>query len=263
MPRFDANLSYLFTETDWERRFDAAARAGFKAVEINAPAPYQYPAADLARHLTESGLECVVLLAPTGTAPHELMGIAVFPERQAVFRSTVHRALEYAERGGAHLLHILAGRVPSELAPETAAATYIDNMGWAADLAAQGGVTLGIEPVCRARFNDYLISTTEEALAYAGRIGRPNVKLIYDCYHAQMQEGHISATLQAHIGDIAHVQIGNPPGRHEPGNGELDFNHIFAQLDGLGYAGWVGCEYLPSTDTSGSLAWARPWNIGR
>lgn len=260
MPRFDANLSYLFTDTPWERRFDVAAAAGFTAVEINAPAPYQFSAAELRRRLADAGLACVALLSPVGEG-REQLGMAIFPEHREAVRASVRRALEYCDASGARLLHILAGSLPADLPVDVAAATYVENMAWAADELARVGMTLGIEPISHVRFKDYFVRTTDDGLRLMRRIARKNIGLIYDFYHAQMEEGHLSATLQAHIGDMVHIQIGNPPGRHEPGNGELDFDHLFAFVDGLGYKGWVGCEYVPAADTLGGLGWAKRWGI--
>src|SRR3979490_2338716 len=129
-------------------------------------------------------------------------------------------------------------------------------------MARPAGIPLCIEPVCKVRFHDYLVSTTSQALELMRKIGRPNVKLIYDFYHAQMEEGHISATLGKVLPSMAHIQIGNPPGRHEPGKGELDFDHLFGLLEELHYDGWLGCEYVPSAATVQTLGWARRWNIG-
>jgi hydroxypyruvate isomerase len=260
--KFDANLSYLFTEFPWEARFDAAARAGFPAVEINAPAPYQFSAREFERRLKEAGLSCVALLAPVGDAPGEAMGIAALPHRRDMFRASMDRALEYCAVSNTKLLHILAGRLADGLDFARAEATYIENMSAAADMARAAGITICIEPICRVRFPGYLVNTTAQAQSLMRRIGRPNVKIIYDFYHAQMEEGHISATLSTSLADIAHIQIGNPPGRHEPGNGELNFDHLFALVEQLGYEGWMGCEYIPSAATVDTLGWARRWNIG-
>lgn len=261
MLKFDANLSFLFTELPWEARFDAAARAGFTAVEVNAPTPYQITAGEFARRLQDAGLECVVMLAPVGEGPGEALGIAVLPDRRAQFRASMEQALDYAAAGKVNLIHAMAGRLPDTLEFARAEATYLENMGIAADMARQAGVTMGIEPVCKARFHDYLISTTAQALGLMQQLGRPNVKLIYDFYHAQMEEGHISATLGRVLPEIAHIQIGNPPNRHEPGNGELDFDYLFGSLEKLKYDHWLGCEYMPSADTRLTLDWARRWGI--
>lgn len=263
MLKFDANLSYLFTEFPWEARFDAAAGAGFTAVEINAPAPYQFTAREFQRRLQDAGLSSVVLLAPVGDGPGEALGIAALPHRREAFRAAMDRALEYCAASGTAMLHVLAGRVADGLEFARAEATYIENMSAAADMARAAGVTLGIEPICHVRFKGYLVNTTAQAQGLMRSIGRPNVKIIYDFYHAQMEEGHISATLSDSLADICHVQIGNPPGRHEPGNGELNYDHLFGLLDELAYDGWLGCEYIPSAATLDTLGWAKRWNIGR
>ena len=54
---------------------------------------------------------------------------------------------------------------------------------------------------------------------------------------------------------IGHIQLADTPGRHEPGTGEINFPFLFAHLDALGYAGWVGCEYVPATTTEAGLGW--------
>ncbi len=266
MLKFDANLSYLFTEFPWEERFDAAAGAGFPAVEINAPAPYQFSAREFERRLKDSGLSCVALLSPVGDGPGEAMGIAALPHRRDLFRASMDRALEYCAASKTRLLHVLAGCVGGGLDFARAEATYIENMSAAADMARLADITICIEPICRVRFPGYLVNTTAQAQGLMRRIGRANVKIIYDIYHAQMEEGHISATLSAALAtpnsDIAHIQIGNPPGRHEPGNGELNFDHLFGLIDELGYPGWMGCEYIPSKATLETLGWAGRWNIG-
>jgi len=90
---------------------------------------------------------------------------------------------------------------------------------------------------------------------YAG----DNLRLQYDIYHAQIMAGDLAHTLQSHLPQIGHIQLADVPGRHEPGTGELNFYFLLRHLDVIGYAGWVGCEYLPSGRSEDSFGWLAPW----
>jgi hydroxypyruvate isomerase len=85
--------------------------------------------------------------------------------------------------------------------------------------------------------------------------GADNAFLQYDVYHAQRQEGELAGTIERHLARIGHIQFADNPGRHEPGTGEIRFPFLWALLDRLGYAGWVGAEYRPATTTEAGLGW--------
>lgn len=264
MPRFNANLSFLFTERPWDERFDAAARAGFKSIELNPPAPFQYSPAQFAARLKDAGLQCVVMLPPFSEDPSEMLGLASLPGREAQFRTSIERALEYVRVADCRLLHVLAGAVAPGMDRAAAEARYADNLRVAAELARAAGATVCVEPVCRARVPEYLLKTTAQALEIIRRLEGSGVKLLYDTFHAQLEEGALSATLTAALPQLAHIQVSSPPSRQEPraGTGEIDFDFLFEHIDRIGYQGWIAAEYHPSKDTLSSLAWARRWGIG-
>ena len=105
----------------------------------------------------------------------------------------------------------------------------------------------------------FFLSGTQQALDLITEVGADNLFLQYDVYHAQRMEGDLANTLAAHIGKIAHIQIADNPGRHEPGTGEIDYPFLFAHLDRIGYKGWIGCEYKPAAATEAGLGWLAPW----
>jgi hydroxypyruvate isomerase len=76
--------------------------------------------------------------------------------------------------------------------------------------------------------------------------------------YAQVMEGDLARTIEAEFARIGHIQVADNPGRHEPGTGEINCPYLFARLDELGYAGWIGCEYKPRTTTTSGLAWLQP-----
>jgi hydroxypyruvate isomerase len=73
----------------------------------------------------------------------------------------------------------------------------------------------------------------------------------------QRMEGELANTIRACLPQIRHLQLADTPGRHEPGTGEINYPFLFRLLDELGYRGWIGCEYVPSTTTENSFSWLR------
>ena len=255
MPRFAANLSYLFTEVPFERRFAAAAEAGFAAVEFHFP--YAFPAARLADAARAAGVEIVLFNLPPGDWAAGERGIACHPDRVDEFRAGIAPAIEYAKALGCPRLNCLAGLLPAGVDAATARATLVANLSFAAQALASAGLTLLLEPINTRDMPGFFVATSRQALDIIAAVGAPNLRLQYDVYHAHIMEGDVARTLAAELPRIGHVQIADHPGRHEPGTGEIDFPFLFGHLDRIGYAGWVGCEYAPSTDTAASLGWLR------
>ena len=115
--------------------------------------------------------------------------------------------------------------------------------------------------MCSARFPEFFIHTLDEGVQLIKDVGRDNLKLCFDTYHVQMEEGALSANLERTWPWIGHLQLGNPPGRNEPGVGELNLQHYFDLVDRKGWKGWIGCEYTPSTHTLDSLGWGAAYGI--
>ena len=93
------------------------------------------------------------------------------------------------------------------------------------------------------------------------KVGAPNLRIQFDFYHVQIMSGDLVRRFEAHLPLIAHVQIASVPERTEPDEGEVNYPHILAALDRLGYAGFVGCEYRPRGRTEDGLGWARPFGV--
>jgi hydroxypyruvate isomerase len=259
MLRFDPNLRWLFTELPMEQRYEAAAKAGFRGVEV--AFPYDIPAAQLSSRLDGLGLKLVQILSPFDWDAG-LRGIAGLPGREAEFRASIAKALEYSARMGKPMVHVMAGNVEAGVDRERCLAVLEENLAHAADLARAEGITIIIEPCCAARFPNFLYKRLDEGARVIERLGRDNIKLCFDTFHVQMEEGALTPRLEAFWRHIGHVQIGNAPGRNEPGTGEIHFPYVFSQLERLGWQGWVGCEYTPSGPTLQTLGWGAPYGIG-
>ncbi len=256
MPKFAANLSFLFTDAPFAERFARAAAAGFAGVEYLFP--YDWPAHDLAEWLQAANLEQVLFnLAPGDWAAGE-RGLACLPHRQGEFAESVEQALDYAMILDCQRIHCMAGLRPAGVAEAQLEAIYIANLRHAADRLATAGVTVMIEPInSRIDMPGYWLDDIKKAFRLLQAVDRSNVKLQLDLYHAQIIQGDLARTIEAHLPQIGHIQIADNPGRHEPGTGEIHYPYLFELLDRLGYDGWVGCEYKPKTTTEAGLGWMR------
>lgn len=253
MPKFAANLSMLFTEAPFIERFAAARAAGFEAVEFLFP--YAFDADDLIERLQRHQLQLVLHNLPPGDWNAGERGLACDPRRRTEFEDSVHTALEYAAELKVPRVHCMAGIQPGGLAPERARETFVANLQYAADLFAPLGVEVLIEPINTFDIPGYFLHGSRQALNILADAARPNLGLQYDIYHMQRMEGELSNTIRAALPQIRHIQLADAPDRHEPGTGEINFPHLFCLLDELGYDGWIGCEYIPSTTTEDSFGW--------
>ena len=253
MPRFAANLSMLFTEAPLLERFGRAARAGFKAVELQFP--YEQPAVLLREELLRHGLEMVLHNLPAGDWAAGDRGIAANPARVAEFRAGVARAVEYATVLKVPRLNCLAGRLPAGVSAAEVRATLVDNLRFAAAALHEVGIDLLIEPINRFDVPGFVVQRSDEAIALMDEVGAPNLKLQYDIYHQQRTEGELAATLERLLPRIGHIQLADNPGRHEPGTGEIAWPFLLAHLQRIGYTGHLGCEYKPAAGTEAGLGW--------
>jgi hydroxypyruvate isomerase len=258
MPRFAANLSLLFNEMPFMERFAAAKAAGFEAVEYLFP--YAFDKDELAQALKANGLRQVLHNLPPGDWDAGERGIACHPARVAEFRSGVHRGIEYAKALGCPQLNCLAGKPPEGVSREQAEATFVSNLRFAADELKRAGLRLLIEPINSYDMPGFFLNYTAQADALINAVGSDNLYIQYDIYHAQRMEGELAATVQKYLPRIAHMQLADNPGRHEPGTGEINYAFLFRHLDAIGYTGWIGCEYKPRSTTIAGLGWIRQLN---
>jgi 2-dehydrotetronate isomerase len=263
LPQFAANLTMMYNEHGFLERFAAAARDGFRAVEFLFP--YEHPAETIAVRLLENGLRQALFNAPPGDWQAGERGITALPGREAEFRAGFERALAYAQTLACPRIHCMAGVAPSGADRARMRATYVANLKWAAEKAAGEKVEVLIEPIAGRNVPGYFLEFQAEAHALAEEIGAPNLKILMDLFHCQVAEGDLTMKMRKYLGDgkatrVGHFQIASVPERHEPDEGEVNYESLFALMDELGYAGWVGCEYKPRAGTSAGLEWLRKWH---
>jgi hydroxypyruvate isomerase len=254
MPRFAANLSLMFTEWDFPDRFKAAADAGFEAVEYLFP--YAHEPEEIARWLSENGLTQALFNCPPGDWEAGERGFAALPGREAALRASLDVALRYAAATGVPRLHLMSGIGPVNAESE---AVFRANVAHAADRFADHGIDVLIEPIKPRNIPGYFLNDFNKAAALIAELGRPNVKLQFDIYHRQIIHGDVTMALRAMMPVIGHIQVASVPGRHEPDGEELNYPFLFAELDRLGYTGFIGCEYNPKGATVDGLGWFAPY----
>ena len=257
MPRFAANLSMMFNEVPFLDRFALAAKAGFKGVEFLFP--YEHPAAEIAARLKDNGLQQVLFNAPAGDFAKGERGMAAIPGKQAAFRDSIKMALEYAATLACPRLHIMAGLKPEGVAHDTLTAVYGANLAYAAEECAKVGVKPIIEPINHRDIPGFFLNTTDQAAAIIAAVGPEKLGMPFDLYHCQITEGEVVKRVEKHLPLIAHMQVADTPGRHEPGTGEVNWPFVFKTIDALGFRGWIGCEYRPAGETLAGLSWFAPY----
>jgi hydroxypyruvate isomerase len=256
MPRFAANLTFLFNEVPFLERFGEAAHAGFRAVEF--AFPYDYQPREIVERQRAHKLDIVLFNAPPGDLKLGDRGTASLPEREHEFAAGIVTALRAAKAFNCPRIHVMAGLVPAGVDADELdrrRRTFIRNLRFACTEAAEQGVTILIEPLNRIDNPGYFLTTQAEAHAIREAVGAANLKVQMDLYHAQIVEGNLAYQLRRWVDHIGHIQIAGVPGRTEPDAGEINYAYLFRVLDEIKYAGWVGCEYRPVGSTTAGLAW--------
>ncbi|MCP4384354.1 MAG: TIM barrel protein [Hyphomicrobiales bacterium] len=252
MPRFSANLGLLWPDRSLLSRVDAAASAGFKAVEFQFP--YEAPALKVRASCVANNVSLLGINTAIDTEPGGHRGLAAVPGREAEFEKLADQAVAYCTTAGGNAIHVMAGLV--EPAHHDAAAdVLVGNLSRTAEKAANAGLTILIEPLNRRDMPGYFYSRIEQAADIIDRVAAPNLKLMFDVYHVGVGQGDILTRLRTHLPHIGHVQIASVPDRSEPDGGEIAYRAVFDELDQLGYDGWIGCEYTPQDGTDAGLTW--------
>lgn len=253
MPRFAANIDFLWPELPLLGRIEAAADAGFRAIEMHWP--YETAAQDVRRACERHDIKVLGLNTPPGLLRDGDFGLGAIPGREEEFQAAIDQSVAYCVASGATAIHAMAGNVQAEHRSD-ARRVFVQNLKLAADKAAHYELTLLLEPLNPRDQPQYFYSTVAAAAEIIADSGRRNIKLQFDVYHVGISEGDILTKLQRYLPIIGHVQIAAVPSRAEPDEGEVAYGAVFDRLDQLGYQGWVACEYRPRAGTEDGLRWA-------
>lgn len=260
--KLSANLGFLWQELSLIEGIHAAAKAGFDAVECHWP--FDTPAEDVKQALEETGLPMLSLNTLPGDLSAGDFGVCAIPDRETEARQYIEQAVDYAAQINAQHVHVMSGKVPEKV-PESGGVTngylescfdvYLRNLNYAADLAADHGIGILIEPINRQDIPGYYLSDIETAVETVACLSRSNIKIMFDCYHIQVAQGNLMKRLEQYLEYIKHIQIAAVPSRHEPDEGEVCYSRLLNWLYELGYTGYVGAEYRPRATTNEGLGW--------
>lgn len=252
--KFSANISLLYSELAFLGRFEAAAKDGFKAVEIQFP--YDYPPELLKAKLDQHQLKCVLINVPAGDLMAGGLGLACRPEKRQDYQQALKQCLEYVEILEPECVNVLSGRCESQSEEEACFETLIDNLSLTQRALSPYAVTTTVEAINHYDMPHFFVSTFEQMRTLVEQCGTPSVKMQFDIYHMVKMGEAVAEQLAESITQIAHIQFADDVAREEPGTGNIDFDGLFRLIDQLGYSGWLGAEYRPSKDnTSETLGW--------
>lgn len=258
MSKLSANLGFLWPELPLPRRIEAAARAGFRAVELHWP--YDTPAQVVRDVCAEHGVTLLGLNTPAGDTVNGEFGLGALPSRETDFAEAFDRSVDYCLTSGAPAIHVMAGVVRDE-EHERVRDTLVRNLAGAAAKAQEHGLTLLLEPINHRDKPGYFYATTGEAASVIADVGAGNIKPMFDVYHVAISEGDVLRRFERMLPVIGHVQIAAVPSRAEPDEGEIAYDRVLAAIEASGYDGWIGCEYKPRGQTDQGLAWMRALGI--
>ncbi|WP_104667786.1 hydroxypyruvate isomerase family protein [Ensifer adhaerens] len=256
MNRLSAHIGYLFSDIPLLERLEAAAGAGFTAIEH--PRPWEVPATEMRSRLAANGLSISQLCAAVGDASKGEKGLAALPGREMDFRAGFNRALDYAIAVDCPFVHPMAG-VPGNADVAAAAETYHRNLSYAVERTAGTSVKILIEAISEVAVPSYFLSTLYHASRIQDIFGPGNVALLLDTFHARANGVDLAQWIGANAHRIGHVHIADHPGRHEPGTGSIDFDALLDALAEQAYEGAIGFEYIPSKTTIDSAAFLPRW----
>jgi hydroxypyruvate isomerase len=249
MPKFSANIGFLFRELSLPDAVRAAAKAGFTAIECHWP--YDTDPAVFRAALDETGLPLLSLNTAPGDMAKGDFGVCAIPRREEEARRFIDQAVDYAAAAGAGKVHVMSGKADGPAARDTLFA----NLRYASERIGARDITLLIEPLNRRDAPGYFLRTVEQAVALIDAFGIPRLQVMFDCYHQQIEGGDLTRRYQAHAAHIGHIQIASVPDRAEPDSGEIAYERLLPALVDSGYAGWFGAEYRPRRGTADGLGW--------
>ena len=255
MPKFSANLGFLWTELSLTDAIWAAKKAGFDAVECHFP--YDVASAkSVAGVLKETELEMLGINTRLGKNGPDDFGVTAMPGREIEARDYIEEAIAYAADIQCRNINCVPGKTGGTNEAER---VFRKNLAFACEKAAAKGIGIVIEPINQRDAPGYHFSLVEKGLETIRAVGADNLKLMFDCYHTQIMEGDLIHQLKKALPYLGHVQFAAVPDRGEPDAGEVNYPYLLSALDDMGWQGFVGAEYRPRGKTEDGLMWMKDY----
>lgn len=249
--KYSANIGFLWEHLPLPDRIEAAAIAGFDAVECHFP--YEYSANEISAVLLANKIPMIGINTLLGPPDAAYFGVAAIAGKEELARSYIDQAISYATAVGATNVNVVAGA-----GAETSDAVYQENLRYACKQAqaAGSGITIVIEPLNPRAVVNYHINSVEHAVSIIDSVAEDNLKLMFDFFHTQIVQGDLVTLVQKYLAKIGHIQISAVHDRGEPDEGEVNYAFVLHVLDKNGYTGYIGAEYRPRGESvEAGLGW--------
>ncbi len=252
--KLSVRVEPVFPKMALPQQIEKVAEAKYQGFEFG-----NWRAADpdqIAKLKNKLGLECACLVGNRGVNPKG-MGLCDPADRDG-FLAEIKASVEAAKRFETTQLVTLTGNELPGVPRGKQRASIVERLKRGHDLVAPHGITLIVEPLnTLVNHAGYYLNYTREAFEIMREVSSPYVKILFDIYHVQIMEGNLIDTIRKNIGQIGHFHVGDVPGRHEPGTGEIDYGNVFKAIRELGFRDFVAMEYMPSKDAMTTLAEVR------
>jgi hydroxypyruvate isomerase len=241
----------VFPKLPFAQRLEKVREAGYHAVEL--VGDYAEWSEENFRQASQKCRELGITIDATAGLKPRLAD----PRAREAFLADVRNELPRMEKLECPALIILSGDVIPGLSPQAQHASCVEGLKRAAELVEGKGVTLLLENIDLEENPHYYLWSVPEAFKIIEEVNHPQVKFLYDFYHAQISGGNLIAHLQKNIDKVGLVHIADVPGRHEPGTGEINYLNIYKKLAELKYSHYVTMEFFPTGDPTETLPAAR------
>ncbi len=241
----------VFHGLPFEQRMEKVAEAGYRAVQL-VNEPLQWSEDDF-RLYNRKRAELGIVFDTMCSVRH---GVGD-PSVRDAFLAEVAEALKIMEKIDCHSMIVMSGNVIPGLAPEAQHASCVEGMKRAAELVEGKDITLLLENIDLEENPHYYMWSIPEAFKIIDEVNHPQVKVLYDFYHAQISGGNLISNLERHFDKVGLIHIADVPGRHQPGTGEINYLNIYRKLAELKYNRYIAMEFHPVGDSVAILAEAR------
>lgn len=245
-----ACIDTLYTELPWEERFQAAKSNGFESVEF-----WDWRIRDLDQTRACAKKAAIKISGFNGDADFSL----VDPTHKEKYLNFLEQSVFAAKKISAESVTIHSNALNDggvvvnhydELSDTVKLCSMYDTLLECARLAEESSINMNLEALnIMTDHEGNFLKTTQMAAEITRIIGSPKLKVLYDVYHMQLNEGNICNILSKYHDQLGHIHVADVPGRHEPGTGEINYTKVFEHLDSLGYAGRIGYELFPKNNT--------------
>src|SRR6185312_7833005 len=254
------NIEIMFPRSmPWPDRIKAVADQGFKAYSFWNTNEAEQDA--MLKVQQAAGIKCIGITGPGNSVSST--GLTKPGAQQTFLDDMVARAKMAKKFGGAQSI-IFVGKVQPDVPWETQRSQIVAGLKQTGDIGKEQGITFIVEPLSvNSGQMRMALDTAAAAFPVVEEVAHPNVRICFDMYHLQLMEGNITTHLRQGIskGLIGLVQIGEVPGRKEPGTGEIDYAYMMRVLRELKWSGYVDTEMGTTTTPEAAMQLTRKMSL--